>query len=303
MCQSNPASDSPAGRHVPVLPDEVLEWLDPAEGNVIVDGTAGAGGHSRAIAERLGPRGRLIGLDRDPRMLELAEGRLTGLPVELVEANFAELRQVLDSLGLEQVDGVLLDLGVSSDQLADPERGFSFDAPGPLDLRFNPREGEPAWRLVNRLSAEQLADIFWQYGEERFSRRIARRIVQVRQRGEIWTAKQMADVVRRAIPARSRRSQRIDPATRVFQALRIAVNDELGSLERALEQLPDCLRPGGRAVVISFHSLEDRLVKHAFRGDKRWEVLTRKPIRPTAEEVRANRRARSARLRAARRQS
>jgi 16S rRNA (cytosine1402-N4)-methyltransferase len=199
------------------------------------------------------------------------------------------------------VDGVVLDLGMSSDQLADPERGFSFDADGPLDLRFDPSKGEPAWRLVNRLSAEHLADLIYFYGEERHSRRIARAIVERRRDDPIRTARELADLVRRCVP-RSRNT-RIDPATKTFQALRIAVNDELKSLEIGLRRIPECLRPAGRLAIISFHSLEDRRVKEAFRDDPRYEALTRKPIRPSEEEIAVNPRARSARLRVAARTS
>jgi len=296
-----PADDTPAAHHVPVLTGEVIEWLDPKPGQVIVDGTVGAGGHARAIAERLGPQGRLIGLDRDPMMLALARRRLADVPVELVDSNFARIREVLDELEIEAVDGVLLDLGLSSDQLADRERGFSFSSEGPLDLRMDPRSGQPASALVNRWGERQLADLFWQYGEERFSRRIARRIVAERRRERIETSAQLAALIRRAVPGPARKRQRIDPATRAFQALRIAVNDELGSLERCIEQLPACLRAEGRAVVISFHSLEDRIVKQAFRVKTQWHVLTRKPVRPTPAEVSRNPRARSAKLRAAQR--
>jgi 16S rRNA (cytosine1402-N4)-methyltransferase len=195
---------------------------------------------------------------------------------------------------------VILDLGMSSDQLADPRRGFSFDAEGPLDLRFDPSAGEPAWRLVNRLGADHLADLIYHYGEERHSRRIARAIVDQRRQEPIHSAHQLAEIVRRAVPG-PRRRYRIDPATRTFQALRIAVNDELKSLEIGLRRIPECLVRGGRFAVISFHSLEDRRVKEAFRDDPRLEVLTKKPVRPTADEVARNSRARSARLRVARR--
>jgi 16S rRNA (cytosine1402-N4)-methyltransferase len=282
--------------HVPVLPEEVLRWLDPQPGQVVVDATVGSGGHARLLAERVAPQGRIIGLDRDPSMLERARRRLEGLPVVLLHASFAELRLKLDELGVDRVDGVLADLGFSSDQLADPERGLSFQLPGPLDMRLDPSQGEPASSLVNRLSERELAEVFWRYGEERFSRRIARRIVAVRQRQPIRTTTQLAELVRGCVP---RGRGRIDPATRVFQALRIAVNDELTALRQFLEQLPACLQPGGRAVVVSFHSLEDRLVKQAFRSPV-WEVLTRKPVRPTSAEIQANPRSRSAKLRAAR---
>ena len=193
---------------------------------------------------------------------------------------------------------MVLDLGVSSDQLADPVRGFSFSADGPLDLRFDPSAGEPAWRLVNRLSAEHLADLIYHYGEERYSRRIARAIVKARREKPIKRAAELADLVRRCVPT-SRGGHQIDPATRTFQALRIAVNDELKSLEIALRRIPDCLRPQGRLAVISFHSLEDRRVKEAFRDDPRYQVLTRKPVRPSAQEIADNPRARSAKLRVA----
>ena len=199
------------------------------------------------------------------------------------------------------MDGILLDLGLSSDQLADTRRGFSFQADGQLDLRFDTSRGEPAWELIARLDERSLADIIYQFGEERFSRRIAKRIVETRRTSPIQTADELAQLVRSCVP-RSR-GHRIDPATRTFQALRIAVNGELSALEQALSVLPDCLAPGGRLAIISFHSLEDRLVKHAFRADDRLTVLTKRPLRPTDEEAAANPRARSAKLRVAERVS
>jgi 16S rRNA (cytosine1402-N4)-methyltransferase len=286
-------------RHVPVLPAEVLTALDPQPGQCLVDATVGAGGHARLLAEHLGPTGRLIGLDRDAAMLELARSRLEGLPVILVQANFDRLPEVLAELGQEPADGVLADLGVCSDQLAAPERGLSFQQAGPLDMRLDPSEGEPASALLRRLNERELADLFWQYGEERFSRRIARRIVETRRRSPLETTEQLAELVRRCVP-RGRGRHPIDPATRVFQALRIAVNDELGALDRLLAALPRCLKPGGRACLISFHSLEDRRVKQAFRDRQRWQVLTPRPIQASEEEVRRNPRSRSAKLRAAR---
>jgi len=192
----------------------------------------------------------------------------------------------------------VLDLGLSSDQLADQERGFSFDAEGELDLRFDTDSGEPAWRLIARLDATLLANMIYEYGEERHSRRIARAIVERRIEKPIRTAGDLAEIVRRAVP-RTPDSRRIDPATRTFQALRIAVNDELGSLEKALADFPNYLKPGGRLAVISFHSLEDRLVKNAFRDDPRYEVLTRKPLLPSEAEIQRNPRSRSAKLRVA----
>jgi 16S rRNA (cytosine1402-N4)-methyltransferase len=278
--------------------DEVVAWLDPRPGGVIVDGTLGGGGHARALAERVSPKGRVVALDRDPAALAAAEQNLAGLAVELAQANFCDLPEVLGNLGIEGVDGVLLDLGISSDQLADSARGFSFASRGPLDLRFDPTRGEPASRLVNRLSAKHLAELIHRYGEERYSQRIARAIVRRRQQRPIKTSAELAELVRRSVPRAASR-QRIDPATRTFQALRIAVNDELKSLEIALQRMPDCLRPQGRFAVISFHSLEDRRVKEAFRDDPRYEVLTRKPIRPGPEEVERNPRASSAKLRVA----
>jgi len=286
--------------HTPVMLDEVIEWLAPAPGQVIVDGTLGAGGHTRALAARVEPGGTILAFDRDPAARAAAEINLAGLAVKLADANYCELPEVLQQLGILHIDGLVLDLGLSSDQLADAGRGFSFDADGPLDLRFNPHEGEPASELVNRLSAQRLADILYEFGEERFSRRIARKIVDERRRKPIERARELADLVRSCVP-RSR-EERIDRATRTFQALRIAVNDELGSLDRILKVLPDYLRVGGRVAIISFHSLEDRRVKQAFRDDPRYAVLTRKPLQPTAAEVDRNPRARSAKLRVAARQ-
>ena len=284
--------------HVPVMLDEVVRWLAPCPGGMIVDGTLGGGGHARALAERVGRGGRVIALDRDPAAVAAAEGNLAGLPVELARANFCDVPDVLRQLGIAAVDGVFLDLGVSSDQLADPRRGFSFGGEGSLDLRFDPTSGEPAWRLVNRMSVEHLAELISRFGEERYSRRIARAIVQRRRERRIETAGELAELVRQCVP-RSRAGRQIDPATRTFQALRIAVNDELKSLEIALRRTPDCLCDGGRLAVISFHSLEDRRVKEAFRDDERLEVLTKKPIRPSPEELGRNPRARSAKLRVA----
>jgi 16S rRNA (cytosine1402-N4)-methyltransferase len=209
---------------------------------------------------------------------------------------------VLEQLEIPAVDGVVLDLGLSSDQLADADRGFSFNSPGELDLRFDPTSGEPAWRLFDRLTEKQLADIIYQYGEERFSRRIAREIVARRRESPVRTAEELATLVRRCIPHRGP-AERIDPATRTFQALRIAVNEELKSLDTILKRLPDCLRPGGRAAIITFHSLEDRAVKQAFREDDRYEVLTKKPLYPSDAELAANPRSRSAKLRVAARRT
>jgi 16S rRNA (cytosine1402-N4)-methyltransferase len=281
-----------------VLPVEVLHYLAPAPGQVLVDATVGGGGHARLLAERIGPSGKLIGLDRDATMLALARPRLEGLPVLLRQGSFDRLRQVLDELQIAAVDGLLADLGFCTDQMESPARGFSFQQAGPLDMRLDPERGESAADLLKWLGERALADLFWDLGEERFSRRVARRIVEVRERQPLETTEQLAELVRRCVP-RARGHKSIDPATRVFQALRIAVNDELGALDRLLAALPRCLKPGGRVVIISFHSLEDRRVKQAFRDRQRWQALTRKPVQASEEEVRSNPRARSAKLRAA----
>jgi 16S rRNA (cytosine1402-N4)-methyltransferase len=295
-------SESPAPRHVSVMPAEVLAALDPRPGSVVLDATVGAGGHSALIAERLGPEGRLIGLDRDAAMLANAKPRLPA--ATLVHAGFDEAGRVLRELGVGPIDGVVADLGICSDQLDDASRGFSFSRPGPLDMRMNPEEGETARDLIHRLNERDLADIIFRYGEERHSRRVARKIVELRKREKIDTTERLAEIVRSCVPRPKRRPGErapIDPATRVFQALRVAVNDEMRALERLLESLPTILKPGGRAVIISFHSLEDRRVKQAFRDRDVWEELKRKPQTAAEAETAANPRARSAKLRAARR--
>jgi len=284
-------------QHVPVLAREVREALAPAPGKTLVDGTLGGGGHTRLLAELVGPTGRVISLDRDPSAVERTAATLSGLPVTCIHGNYADLPEVLDAEGIANVDGILLDLGLSSDQLADEGRGFSFYSAGLLDLRFDTTRGEPAWRLVERLSETHLADLLFELGEERYSRRIARQIVARRKAAPLRTAAELAELIRRSVP-RSHH-ERIDPATRSFQALRIAVNEELKWLQVALKRLPDCLAPGGRLAIISFHSLEDRLVKEAFRDDERLEVITRRPIRPSEEETLNNPRARSAKFRVA----
>jgi 16S rRNA (cytosine1402-N4)-methyltransferase len=279
------------------LANEVLAWLEPAAGQTFVDGTLGGGGHSRLLAGAVEPTGRVIALDRDPAAVQAAACQLEELPVRVLQANYADLPEILEGEDIPAVDGIVLDLGLSSDQIVDDGRGFSFRSSGPLDLRFDPTAGEPAWKLLERLSEQHLAEIIFRHGEERYSRRIARRIVARRREKPVKTAQDLADLIRGAVPRK--RNDRIDPATRTFQALRIAVNDELKWLGVALRRLPDCLRPGGRLVVISFHSLEDRMVKESFRDDVRLDVLTRSPIRASESEVAANPRARSAKLRAA----
>ena len=284
--------------HTSVLPRETLGFLSPRPGGVVVDGTLGGGGHTRLLAEAVGPDGLVIAIDRDATAIDRACRELSGLPIRFAQANFSDIPEVLDAVGIGVVDAVLLDVGLSSDQLADRDRGFSFDADGPLDLRFDPTEGEPAFRLVNRLKPEHLADLIFQYGEERFSRRIARRIAQVRESEPVHLARDFARLVASAVP-RQMPPPRIHPATPTFQALRIAVNDELKSLRVALERIPGRLGSGGRLAVISFHSLEDRLVKEAFRNRQQWISLTRTPITASEEELATNPRSRSAKLRVA----
>jgi 16S rRNA (cytosine1402-N4)-methyltransferase len=284
--------------HAPVLPAEVMSFLAVRPGMRVVDGTLGGGGHTRLLAEAVGPEGLVIAIDRDPAAIDRGARELAGLPVRFAQANYCDLPEVLDALSIDAVDAVLLDVGLSSDQLADHDRGFSFDADGPLDLRFDPTEGEPAWRIVNRMKPESLADIIYEFGEERHSRRIARRIAAVRGKQPIHSAREFARLVMSAIP-RQHPPSRIHPATRTFQALRIAVNEELKSLRIALERIPQRLVPGGRLAVISFHSLEDRLAKQAFRNRQVWECLTRSPVEAGSEEVAANPRSRSAKLRVA----
>ena len=284
--------------HVSVLPIEVIRWLDPRPGHVVVDATTGAGGHSVLLWERIQPTGTLIAIDQDPAMLALAKERLPHPGILWKHGNFEDLPNLLDELKIPSVDAILADLGFCSDQLADPARGLSFQTNSPLDMRLDPTRGEPASSLIRRCSEQDLADIFWQYGEERFSRRVARAIVETRQKTPIVTTGQLAELVRRCVP-RSK-GHAIDPATRVFQALRIAVNDELGALERFLQVAPDCLRPGRKLAIISFHSLEDRIVKQAFRKmPELVKELTRKPVLAGAGEVRKNPRAHSAKLRVA----
>jgi 16S rRNA (cytosine1402-N4)-methyltransferase len=292
--------------HLPVLLREVLQFLHLEPGLVVVDGTVGAAGHSREILRRIGPQGTLIGLDRDARMLEIAALQLSGLSCHLHKASYADLPRVLADINIPAVDRILLDLGLSSDQLADGSRGFSFASDGPLDLRFDTTQGESAADLVMRLGEQEFGDIFEQFGEEPEARRMARNLVEWRARQPIRTARDLAEAVagrgtrKKPVARRAKLPRERHPATRVFQALRIAVNHELEQLETALAAvLYDCLKPGGIVVVISFHSLEDRLVKQAFRDSNLWQCLSPKPITASPAEQRFNPRSRSARLRAA----
>lgn len=287
-------------RHQSVLRQEVLEWLSPLKGRVILDGTLGAGGHARLILEKIAPR-LLIGLDQDTKALEEARKNLAdfGERVMILHENFKNIHNRLNTIGIPAVDGMLLDLGVSSMQLDEAERGFSFRASAPLDMRMNLEEPVTAESVVNSASGETLAELFWKFGEERYSRKIADKILQARSRSRIRTTSQLASIISEAVPA-SYRHGRIHPATRSFQALRIFVNREMESLEQFLSQAMEDLNFQGRLVILSFHSLEDRMVKNAFRQfqkDGQGRILTKKPVRPGISEVHENPRARSARLR------
>lgn len=302
--------------HISVLPDEVLEALSPKDGGVYVDGTLGGAGHAGLILEASSPTGVLIGFDRDEEAIAVARQRLSrfGDRVTIFHRNFSGIAEALAGIGVDAIDGFVLDLGVSSHQLDRDERGFSFMHDAPLDMRMDRSSGESAADLVNTLSEAELNRIIAEYGEERWSKRIASFIVAARQRHPIETTLELVDVIKGAIP-KAKWEERLHPATRTFQALRIAVNDELGSLERGLDALLKLLKKGGRGAVISFHSLEDRIVKESFRDASsgctcpkglpgcvcgrvpQFKVITRKPVRAGDEEVAANPRSRSARLR------
>ncbi len=286
--------------HIPVMVEEVLSLMAEATPEVVVDGTVGLGGHAEALLASL-PAAVLVGMDGDVDALSLARRRLSvfGDRVVLVHRPYCEMQEVLKELGYGKAGGVLLDLGLSSLQVDDPERGFSFASDGPLDMRMDRDTEFSAWHVVNEYSQEELERVIRDYGEERWARRIARRIVDVRANRPIGSTGELAGVVSRAIPRRFH-SRRIHPATRTFQAIRIEVNDELGCLETFLNALPRLLRPKGRAVVISFHSLEDRLVKQAFRNMEDAGMgrrITKRPLVPSEGEVKVNPRARSAKLR------
>lgn len=284
--------------HTPVLVDEVLQLLQPERGGIFVDCTVGLGGHARVLLER--GASRLIGLDRDPAALDLARQALAGYGdrVALVHADYRELARVLDERGVAQIDGALADLGVSSLQLDGEGRGFSFRRDEPLDMRMDTTTGETAADRLAHVDEGALADVLYQLGEERDSRRIARSLVRARADGPLVTTGQVAAIVRRA--SRSKGWQRIDPATRTFQALRIWVNGELDGLDQFVEAAVDALRPGGRLAMIAFHSLEDRILKHTMRrlaAAGAVTVVTKRPIVPGDAEVAINPRARSAKLR------
>ena len=283
--------------HVPVLPVEVLATLGPQPGESWVDCTAGGGGHTRAIARLVGDTGRVIALDQDAAMLAMARTVEQYPNITWIEGNFDQLAAILQEVGVSKVDGVLADLGFSSDQLDDAARGLSFRQDGPLDMRLNPAATLTAADIVNTWDEAELANAIYEYGEERKSRWVAKKIVERRSVKRFETTTDLANVVRSCVP----RSGTMDSATRTFQALRIAVNDELGVLDRLLAVLPAVVAPGGRVGVISFHSLEDRRVKWAFRNPDVWKILTKKPVEASETELARNPRARSAKLRVAQR--
>ncbi|HET9845256.1 MAG TPA: 16S rRNA (cytosine(1402)-N(4))-methyltransferase RsmH [Nitrospira sp.] len=288
--------------HLPVMPAEVLFWLQPRSRGIYLDCTVGYCGHALDILRASDPNGKVFGIDRDPQAVDAARQRLEpfGDRAVIIKGHFVELKRFLAERSISQVDGVLFDLGASSPQLDDPTRGFSFQSEGPLDMRMD-RSGPTAADIVNGLDEIQLADMMYRWGEERYSRRIARALVRARQQGAISTTRQLVSVIESAVPGHYRRG-RIHCATRTFQALRIAVNKELDHLEASFRDAADVLAPGGRLCVISFHSLEDRIVKQSFkafsvRNPGELEVLTKRPQVPTEDETRRNPRSRSAKLR------
>jgi 16S rRNA (cytosine1402-N4)-methyltransferase len=281
---------------------EVIKYLNPRPGDAILDCTIGAGGHSKEILKRIAPGGKLIGIDTDAEILEIAKKELDGFQGSFVlrHSNFRDLDRVLADLNISKINGLLFDLGVSSYQLESSQRGFSFNIDGPLDMRMG-TGGKAAYELVNYLGKEDLTDIFFKFGEERFARRIAEAITRERRPRSIKTSGELKNIILKAMP-KNRKWQKIHPATRVFQALRIVVNDELGALQEALRKAPDVLTLDARICVISFHSLEDRIVKNIFKEfqkEGKIKILTKKPIEPGDIEVEKNPRARSAKLRAA----
>lgn len=297
--------------HIPVLLEQCLDGLDIKPDGIYFDGTCGGAGHSREIAKRL-TTGRLIGIDRDPDAVAVASERLSGLPAQVVRGNYSEIKQIADDLGICGADGILLDLGVSSYQLDNAERGFSYHNDAPLDMRMS-KEGTSARDIVNEYSKEQLTKILYEYGEEKFAPRIAETIIKRRSEKPVETTTELADIVRDSIPAKFRRDK--NPCKKTFQAIRIAVNCEFDHLDRALDEGFELLKPGGRFCIITFHSLEDRIVKQRFAGwckgctcppdfpvcvcgnKPKGKLVCRKPLEATEEELEANPRSRSAKLR------
>lgn len=285
--------------HIPVMPREVLKFLQLQPGLTVMDGTVGAGGHSQKIQEKIGPEGRLLGFDRDQMMLNFAGEKLTEPNTELIHASYVDAEQELADRGIQKVDRVLLDLGLSSDQLADRDRGFGFDAGGPLDMRFHTGTGKTAADLLAKTSAEQLVEIFHDFADEPFARQISEEICRRRKSNPLTTTEQLEDCVKSAVPGAATRSGK-NPATRVFQALRIAVNQELDHVRTMMQDvLPRILAPNGIAVVLTFHSIEDRMVKTAFKEKQTWQAITKNPVESTPAEIRLNPRSRSTKLRAA----
>lgn len=289
--------------HIPVMLEETIEHLNLAPGKIVVDATIGTGGHSRAILEKIMPSGKLIAIDRDRDSLEIAKSRLRdfGSMCEFVHGNFRDIDSILENLAVKSVDAFLFDLGISSYQLEDASRGFSFQSEGPLDMRMDRDSYISAYDLVNNLDEEELSGLLWQFGQERWHNRIARFLVQERQKHPITTTSQLSEIVARAVPYKYRH-YRIHPATRTFQAVRIAVNMELESIQIALEKAVRLLKPSGRICAISFHSLEDRIIKHGLRRAKQEglvDIITSKPLVPVYSEVRDNPKSRSAKLRVA----
>lgn len=296
-----------AGFHTPVMCGEVLEYLNLSPGKLIVDATVGTGGHTERILERILPGGGLIGIDRDESSLSIAKKRLErfGSASQLIQGNFSDLDLLLEKLNVRSVDGILFDLGISSYQLQDPARGFSFQKEGPLDMRMDKESYISAYDLVNNLNEEELSSLLWNYGQERWHSRIARFLIKERERQPITTTLELADIVLRSIPSRYRyRHYRIHPATRTFQAIRIAVNRELEILETAVNKAIALLEKKARICVISFHSLEDRVIKFAFRkaqDEGLIDIVTPKPLTPARLEILANPASRSSKLRVAER--
>ncbi len=299
--------------HVPVMLDECIDGLNISPDGIYVDGTAGGAGHSSEIARHLGEKGRLISLDRDPDAVAVASERLSVFPnAQVIRSNYSEMRSVLDSLGINKVDGILMDLGVSSYQLDEHSRGFSYHADAPLDMRMS-KEGLSAADVVNTFSQQQLAKIIFEYGEEKFSRSIASNIVKAREESPIETTLQLAEIIKNSVPQKARREK--NPCKKTFQAIRMAVNGELDHLSKGLEEAFYSLKPGGRLAVITFHSLEDRLVKQKFAGwckgcicppdfpqcvcghKPQGTLINRKPIEADTKELERNNRSRSAKLR------
>ena len=293
--------------HIPVMLHEVIDYLNPRPGQIIVDATLGTGGHSQEILKRITPGGRLIGIDRDEDSLAVCRKRFSEFAgsYELVQANFVDLDQVLEKLNIDKIDGIVFDLGISTYQLKDIERGFSFQQEGPLDMRMDKSSYISAYDLVNNLNESEISHMLWSFGQERWHNRIAHLLVEERRNQPISTTSQLANLVMRAIPYRYRKSYyRIHPATRTFQAVRIAVNRELEILESAVKKAVAILKKKAKICVISFHSLEDRAIKHTFRALKAEgliDIITAKPMTPADSEVAANPSSRSSKLRVAER--